>query len=212
MKYETGIETRNFILKVSKQLFLKKGFHETGIREIAQEAEISSGTLYKHFKNKEDILATIVQPYIDRWNQINREQWDLFEGQLQQVKNDKQGIIDLIHENNDQVYLDLVEENLPIWTFIFFRSEKTRYQGFLDNLIQWQMTVALRILDLVYPGKEYLNHISKKQLNYIVESQVLAIFNTFKLDLEKEERHALIESVMGVYKLFWEDLFSKGPQ
>ncbi len=210
MKYETGIETRKRILEISTEQFLEKGFHETSIREIAGILGVSSGTLYKHFKNKEAILETILQPYLDRWEQVAEKQMNFFAGQLKQAKGDKEAIVRLMDNNTDEIYLNLVEENLPIWTFIFFRSQNTRYEGFLDRLTQWSLMYTLKLLDMVYPNKEYLENISEKQLHYIIQSQVTSVFNTFKLDLDLEERRELIESVMHVYKLFWEELFSNG--
>jgi AcrR family transcriptional regulator len=55
-------EVRTRILKDAKRLFLKKGFKKTSIRAIAEEAEITSGTLYVYFRDKNEIFETIVSP------------------------------------------------------------------------------------------------------------------------------------------------------
>ncbi len=47
------------IITVSRQLFINKGFHETTIQEIAQEAGIGLGTLYLYAKSKEDLLVLV---------------------------------------------------------------------------------------------------------------------------------------------------------
>jgi AcrR family transcriptional regulator len=51
----------NTILKAAETLFAKKGFHQTGIEEIADLAEVSTGSVYFYFKNKEDLLITLMQ-------------------------------------------------------------------------------------------------------------------------------------------------------
>ena len=48
------------ILEASAALFAEKGFHRTTTREIAEKAEVSEGTLYNYFKNKDDILMGIM--------------------------------------------------------------------------------------------------------------------------------------------------------
>lgn len=47
-------------------LFAGKGFHGTGIRDLAQEAGISSASLYHYMGTKEDLLAGIMGECLDR--------------------------------------------------------------------------------------------------------------------------------------------------
>jgi AcrR family transcriptional regulator len=50
----------NTILKAAETLFAQKGYHQTGIEEIADLAEVSTGAVYIYFKNKEDLLITLM--------------------------------------------------------------------------------------------------------------------------------------------------------
>jgi len=50
-------ETYSIILESARFLFDTRGFEKTTIRDVASHAEIASGTIYKHFKNKNSILA-----------------------------------------------------------------------------------------------------------------------------------------------------------
>jgi len=51
----------NTILKAAETLFAQKGYHQTSIEEIADLAEVSTGAVYFYFKNKEDLLITLMQ-------------------------------------------------------------------------------------------------------------------------------------------------------
>lgn len=53
--YENGAYTRQLIVQVCKQLFYDKGFHETSFGDICRAAHVNRGTLYYHFKTKEDM-------------------------------------------------------------------------------------------------------------------------------------------------------------
>ncbi|GAA3582768.1 TetR/AcrR family transcriptional regulator [Amycolatopsis ultiminotia] len=48
------------------KLFAAKGFHGTGIRDLAQEAELSSATLYHYMGTKEDLLVEIMTTALRR--------------------------------------------------------------------------------------------------------------------------------------------------
>lgn len=48
------------MLLVALRLFAQKGYEATSIFDIAHELEITKGAIYKHFKNKQDILDAII--------------------------------------------------------------------------------------------------------------------------------------------------------
>ena len=52
-------ERRNEILDVAERLFCAKGFDNASTNDILKEIGIARGTLYYHFKSKEDILDLI---------------------------------------------------------------------------------------------------------------------------------------------------------
>ena len=53
-------ERKNEILDVAERLFGTKGFDNTSTSDILNEVGIARGTLYYHFKSKEDILDAMI--------------------------------------------------------------------------------------------------------------------------------------------------------
>ncbi len=49
-------QRREEVARVALDLFLKEGFHRTGIRDIARRAAISVGAVFTYFRDKEDLL------------------------------------------------------------------------------------------------------------------------------------------------------------
>ncbi|MHA7964875.1 TetR/AcrR family transcriptional regulator [Paenibacillus sp. CAU 1782] len=56
-------ERRNEILDAADKLFGLKGFDGTTTNDILQMVGIARGTLYYHFKSKEDIMDALIQRY-----------------------------------------------------------------------------------------------------------------------------------------------------
>lgn len=56
---------RNEILDAAEQLFVTKGFDKTSTNDILSEVGIARGTLYYHFKSKEDILNAMIERITD---------------------------------------------------------------------------------------------------------------------------------------------------
>jgi len=57
-------EQRRALLAVARALFEKKGYDNTIIDEIAESADVSRGTLFNYFPNKESILNAIFEEEI----------------------------------------------------------------------------------------------------------------------------------------------------
>jgi len=53
-------ERKNEILDVAKDLFMKQGYNQTNTNEIVKAVGIARGTLYYHFKSKEEIMDAII--------------------------------------------------------------------------------------------------------------------------------------------------------
>jgi len=54
------------IQDAAKKVFFKKGFQNAKIEEIARLAEVSKGTIYIYFKNKDDLYTSIILQGIER--------------------------------------------------------------------------------------------------------------------------------------------------
>lgn len=58
-------ERRDHLVKLAAELFARKGFQATTVREIADEAGILSGSLYHHFDSKETIVDEVLSTFLD---------------------------------------------------------------------------------------------------------------------------------------------------
>jgi TetR/AcrR family transcriptional regulator len=52
-------QRRNAIIDAAEKVFFRKGISNSTMDEVAEEAELSKGTLYLHFRSKEDIHFAI---------------------------------------------------------------------------------------------------------------------------------------------------------
>lgn len=51
-----ALKTKNKIVKVALKLIKEDGYHNMSIRQLCQEAGISTGAFYHHFNSKEEII------------------------------------------------------------------------------------------------------------------------------------------------------------
>jgi len=62
-----AINKRELILEAALRTFVKRGYPETRVSEIANEAKVAEGTLYNYFNNKEDLLLAL---FDEKWGGI----------------------------------------------------------------------------------------------------------------------------------------------
>jgi TetR/AcrR family transcriptional regulator, fatty acid metabolism regulator protein len=60
---EATKDTRRRILEAAIQVFSKKGYHDTRVDEIVEEASISKGGIYFHFPGKHQIFLAVVDEF-----------------------------------------------------------------------------------------------------------------------------------------------------
>lgn len=59
--------TRKLILETALEVFLSEGYARTTIAKISEKAKVGYGTVYSHFKGKDDILNKVVDNVLDEF-------------------------------------------------------------------------------------------------------------------------------------------------
>ena len=66
-KSEDKSDKRTLILDAAMKTFVKRGYSDTRVSEIAAEAKVAEGTLYNYFPSKEEILLAL---FDEKWGGI----------------------------------------------------------------------------------------------------------------------------------------------
>ncbi len=74
--------TRQDILGAAGILFIKKGYEATSVDDIAEAANVAKGTLYYHFKSKDEVLLGLSIGYLKRLSESVDKRLELGEPPL----------------------------------------------------------------------------------------------------------------------------------
>ena len=61
------------IQDAAKLVFFKRGYFNSTVEEIAELAEISKGTIYLYFKNKDELYVSLMIPLIEEYGRLLEE-------------------------------------------------------------------------------------------------------------------------------------------
>ena len=67
MNKQRGQVVIDRILDTAERLFYTQGYHNTGINQVIDEADIAKASLYKHFGSKDDLMLAYLQRLHQRW-------------------------------------------------------------------------------------------------------------------------------------------------
>lgn len=72
-RYTRGVTRRDEILSTAGEMFQRRGYHATSIRDIAERLNLRGSSLYSHIASKEELLWEIVQRAADHFDDAAAE-------------------------------------------------------------------------------------------------------------------------------------------
>lgn len=146
-RQKRSIETKEKIIAAAYQLFCKKGYYNTTTNEIALVADVSIGSLYSYFKDKETIFLEI----LDRFNESYFRVHDELSKEMEQYLNDPRAWFRRLIEGLIQVHQVTKEMNREM-NFLCYTMPKVAAIQERQREKTWQST-----LQCFYTFKEYIN-------------------------------------------------------
>lgn len=107
--FRTRTGGNRHILKKAAGMFAKKGYHQTTVDEIARALGVAKGTIYYHFKNKEELYLAIIQEGINLLE--GRMRLDMPEAKTpaEKIKKIIGSTLSFIEDEKDLVFLFIKE-------------------------------------------------------------------------------------------------------
>ena len=103
------LRQRQDMLAAALQLFSEKGYHNVSMHEIAQNSEFAIGTLYKFFKNKEDLYKALMLEQADKSVEALTKAIEEPDDEVEKLRNYVRAKRQFFHENVSMVRLYFAE-------------------------------------------------------------------------------------------------------
>ena len=120
-KTARGIKTRAKILAAAEQVFGSKGFHAASIAEITQFAEVSQGTFYIYFPDKEEAFRALVEHMGDETQAYIRNRTGAAQTRLDAERLGLQAFLSFVaeHKNLYRIVLESLSVDEAIYRSYF---------------------------------------------------------------------------------------------
>lgn len=74
------------IISAALKVFARKGFFNSKVSEIAQEAKVADGTIYLYFKNKDDILISVFETEMKKMINNMRKELNKYDDPIEKIR------------------------------------------------------------------------------------------------------------------------------
>jgi TetR/AcrR family transcriptional regulator, mexJK operon transcriptional repressor len=186
---------RQALLKSGSILFVEKGYDNTTAKDIAQHAGVATGTFYRYFSDKRQLLMSLLEDKLDslmppepNWINIDPEFFlaTLLENHFDKLN--RQGLHKVLPEliHRDQELAEVLSETKrKIHRRIFHGLKQAKALGYTWEDLDLE-TVSWTIMSLLEKIPE-MNHESSQRLNYGDISKVICrlVFPPEKLKVLK---------------------------
>ncbi len=179
------LRQRQEMLAAGLELFSKKGYHKVSMNEIARKSEFALGTLYKFFKNKEDLYKALVLEKSDKIHDAVMKAIEEPDDEIEKLRNYVRVKGRFFRENISMVRLYFAET----------RGASFNIMAGLDREILKRYGHFLQTLASVFGSGIKRKRFTKIAAPYLLAVALESLTNGFLfLSLEAPQRHPYPEN------------------
>lgn len=194
------LATRERILVAARREFFQKGFHRASLRDIADAANVTTGSLYWHFKNKVELLDTVIGPHYEHVVEIYKRFVESYSrlSISEKIANIHSDSLACVFEILDYMYA-----YIPEFKFLVANASDTKYANFLHELIEYEMDETHKFYELLEEQYATLQDDFREIEHMIVSGLFTSIFEMFihEYPLDKAKRCAV--QIVNFYTAGW---------
>jgi len=130
------LRQRQEMLDAALELFSERGYHNVSMHEIARKSEFAIGTLYKFFKNKEDLYKALLMEKSDKFNEAITAAIEEPGDEIEKLRNYVKAKGRIFRDNVSVVRLYFAETRGASFNIMagLDREIRKRYDHFLEAL------------------------------------------------------------------------------
>lgn len=172
-------ERRYQIINAAKECFISKGYKETGMRDISNEAGVALGTIYSYFKNKKELFDALNMPELAEFRPDYNRKKDFILSKA----------LDLFaRDGYNNVTMETISDACHVTRSVLYQYFPSKEDLFKNIIIQNQAVVYtenLASLDTVLPLKTILEDVAKKYFQFTKKKKHLILFKEVSKNSEK---------------------------
>lgn len=198
-------DTLNRIIPNAKKEFMEKGFEKASMRNIAASAGITAAGLYRHFRDKEAMFASLVEPAATELMQLYIKMHQDFEALPRGVQ-----LETVFNQDSDAIeqFMAYIYDHFDMFKLIVTCAEGTKYAGYIDELVRIEVESTLKFIEVTGNSVITSGKLSPELLHIISNALLSAIFEVVRHDMPRKAAEGYIQSLRLFFTAGWRELLA----
>lgn len=191
------------IITAARNEFMTYGFADASMRRIASAAGMSAAGLYKHFANKEEMFAALVEPACQGLMALYRQEETAERAAL------RDGVLTDKWEEGGEAKLAMtyIYDHLDAFRLLICKSRGTRYESFLHDLAVEEEKTTLALMAMLQENGMSINSVNPEEFHLLVTANVNAIFQAVEHNFTREEAMHYADTLDIFFTRGWQVFF-----
>lgn len=193
---ESASETKSKILESAKNEFLDKGFMNASLRTIAANAGLTTGAMYRHFKDKDALFCALVDDAIDVTTKA------VMAADVVMHQGEENPVSEEHHKKENAILtnlLDYLYANFDAFTLLLTKASGSTHENFLDEMCELYTKNCMKTFKWFYKQGLAKNAPDEMTVHVIASS----LINGFaEIILHKISKRNAIKFVENISNLF----------
>lgn len=202
------MDTKEKILYNSLERFARSGYNSVSIRDIAKTVNIKESSIYYHFKNKQDLLDSIVEKYEKRIKELT----DILYASILDMNSSSSLSLESLKEYYFEQYLfdPFCNQMMRFIIIEQFNNETMRalYDRYLFQLPEMIQTEAFLMISKA--GKLSEQQAKKVGRDFFAEMTMLTFRYLLNGELTEEKKGIFCEKAFSYFNDLWEGVQAHG--
>lgn len=203
--------TKNRILKCAKREFLSKGFENAQVAEIAKLAKVTTGAIYRHFKNKEALFFTLIEEEYNYTIDVISDVEKRSEHQTIKIGsdlvNDEAIIENLFLET--MVFVDYMYDHFDNFKLIFACSKGSQVENFIEDITERYTAKNMKLIHFYAKQGQSKTEIKEFEVHVITKGYVTSLCECVLHDIPYDNVSEYIRSIVVFQYYGWQGLMKK---
>ena len=189
---EASTETKKKILDSAKAEFLDKGFMNASLRTIASNAGLTTGAMYRHFKDKDALFCALVDDAIDVATKA------VMMGDVSHHMNlgslaSKEHFEDENRQTNE--LLNYIFDNFDAFTLLLTKAAGSTHEHFQEKICDLYTKNCEQLFNWMYKNKISTKKIDKMTAHFIASTVINAFMEIIIHKVQKKAAFQYIENI-----------------
>ncbi len=200
-KRDTTLDLK--ILESAKREFLEKGFLEASLQKICDDAGVTTGSIYRRYRGKEELFVDVVKPAIELFEHLLE---DGIQTNAQRALDNRMSDSWVESEATVTFWVKKIYREYEAVKILLARADGTMYANFTHEFIEKNFSMSYDFMKLLEKQGKCSISLSYVEYHILLTSFWTALFEMIVHDVTLEEALSFVPKICQFFA--WNQLIS----